>query len=78
MLSPLPPHYRVATIIVSYYNETILSQLGDLETYIASYITDKRDQLSVEAIRIASGIILLEPPYGIYQVSNGPYYHSSQ
>ena len=47
--------FRVATIILSYFNDTILSQLGDIENYIASYIYDNRDQLSIETARVNCG-----------------------
>ena len=47
--------FRVATIIRSYFNDTILSQLGDIENYIASYIYDNVDQLSIEIARVACG-----------------------
>ena len=47
--------FRVATIIRSYFNDTILSQLGDIENYIASYIYDNMDQLAIQIARVACG-----------------------
>lgn len=46
---------RVATLILSYFNDTVLSQLGDIESYIASYIYKNQDNLSLQAARVAPG-----------------------
>ena len=54
-ITPLSTLLRVATIILSYLNDTIGSQLGDIETYISSYIYENREKLSLQAARIASG-----------------------
>jgi hypothetical protein len=44
----------VATLILSTFNDTILNELGDIETYIASYLYKNQDSLSLKAARVAS------------------------
>lgn len=46
---------RVATLILSYFNDTILNQLGDIESYLASYLYKNRENMTLYATRVASG-----------------------
>lgn len=46
---------RVATLILSYFNDTILNQLGDIESYLASYLYKNRKNMTLYAARVASG-----------------------
>lgn len=44
--------YRVATIILSHFNDSILYQLGDIESYLASYLANHQDKMSLRASRV--------------------------
>lgn len=46
---------RVATLILSYFNDTVLNELGDIESYLASYLYKNRQNLTMQAARVASG-----------------------